>query len=120
VRRMSISRKSMSRMAVVTAAVIAVPGCQAIGSPADDGCAGSDQKGAVHVLQGGTYPIAGGVRAGINSVGDDHAATLTLMDGGPGGSHTVNVKVGDLFIAADHGFQVVEVCQSRVSLIQKS
>ncbi|MEW9533187.1 hypothetical protein [Microbispora sp. NPDC049125] len=118
-----MSRTVVSRMVVVAAAVIAVSGCQAAGLPlggADEGCAGSDQEGAVHVLQGGTYPIVGDVRAGINTVGDDHVATLTLMDGGPGGSHTVKVKVGDLFIAADRGFQVVEVCPSRVSLILKS
>ncbi|ETK32704.1 hypothetical protein [Microbispora sp. ATCC PTA-5024] len=108
--------------ALVLALLPAVASCSSSGGGGADAsaCAGTDRSGAVHVLQGGTYPLAGGARAGINVIGDDHAATLTLLGGRPGDPATVDVKVGDEFGVAGHRFQVVQVCSDKVSLLPSS
>ncbi|GAA1298781.1 hypothetical protein Psi02_69720 [Planotetraspora silvatica] len=113
----------MRRVPVLLAALgvlAAVSACQSSGEQAEAACAGADRAGSVHILQGGTNPLVGGARAGINSVGDDYEATLSLMGGAAGEPGTVSVKVGDQFTVAGHRFEVVEVCQSRVSVVDDS
>jgi hypothetical protein len=110
----------MRRALVLLTALVAVSACQSTGEQAEQGCSGADRANAVHILQGGTYPLAGGARAGINSVGDDHEATLTLMGGAAGDPGSVSVKVGDQFTVAGHRFEVVQVCDGRVSVVAGS
>ncbi|MFD0735090.1 hypothetical protein [Planotetraspora mira] len=113
----------MRRAPILLAALVMVAGCQSTGQETKETkerCSGTDSPDAVHIIRGGTTPLPGGARAGINTIGDDHEATLTLMGGAPGDPGPLTVKVGDQFTVTGHRFEVIKVCGSLVSVLEGS
>ena len=89
-------------------------------TPAASQCAGQDKTGSVHVLQGGTFPLPGGGRAGYNSASMDDkppSAVISLLDAAPGEPASATVRVGDTVTVQRRRYQVVEICAGRVALL---